>query len=150
MSTIAIDPKKTVRLNQLFTAPREKVFHAWTDPKELKKWWGREGYTTPVVEIDLREGGNYHFEMHTPEGKILHLTGSYIEVRRPERLAMTWSWEGLVRDDGSIALVTVEFVARGNQTEIVLTHERLPATSIEGHTAGWTGGFKRLAEYLAH
>ena len=50
-------PTASLSLVRVFSAPREKVFRAWTDPAELKKWWGPEEYTTPIVEVDLRAGG---------------------------------------------------------------------------------------------
>ncbi|MFQ6031063.1 MAG: SRPBCC domain-containing protein, partial [Dehalococcoidia bacterium] len=50
----------TLRLNRTYPAPRELVFSAWTDPERVKHWWGVEpGYSTPIVEIDLRVGGRY-------------------------------------------------------------------------------------------
>jgi len=40
----------TLHLTRTFAAPRETIFRAWTDPEELKKWWGPEGYATPTAE----------------------------------------------------------------------------------------------------
>ncbi|MGH8650593.1 MAG: SRPBCC domain-containing protein, partial [Burkholderiales bacterium] len=44
----------TLNLRRIFKAERKKVFRAWTDPEELKQWWGPEGYATPSAEVDLR------------------------------------------------------------------------------------------------
>ena len=47
-----------LNITRTFAAPREKVYAAWTEPEHLKQWWGPEGVTAPVVEIDLREYGD--------------------------------------------------------------------------------------------
>jgi hypothetical protein len=35
------------------------------------------------------------------------------------------------------SVVTVELHARGDDTELVLTHERLPTRHVEAHKQGW-------------
>ena len=52
------------------------------------------------------------------------------------------------RDDGYEALLTVEFHARAEATEVVVVHERLPKASIAEHDSGWTGTLDKLAEHL--
>ena len=48
------------------------------------------------------------------------------------------------------SLVTLEFHDRGDETELVLTHERLPSAEITAqHEAGWTGVLGKLASALA-
>ncbi len=60
----------TLNLRRTFKAPRPEVFRAWTDPEELKKWWGPEGYATPSAEVDLRVGGKYRLGMmKLPKGE---------------------------------------------------------------------------------
>ena len=46
-----------------FNAPRELVWRAFTEPEQIKKWWGPKAFTAPVVKIDLRVGGEYLFCM---------------------------------------------------------------------------------------
>ena len=44
-------------ITRIINAPRERVFAAWTDPDHLHRWWGaQDGYTAPIVEVDLRPG----------------------------------------------------------------------------------------------
>ncbi len=138
----------TVNLRRIFKAPREKVFRAWTDPEELKKWWGPEGYTTPSAEVDLRVGGKYRLGMRKlPDGQIFYLSGIYREVRPPERLVYTWRWEA--QPEHGETLVTVEFRQMGDSTEVVLTHERFPTEKArDDHNRGWTGCLDRLAKLL--
>jgi uncharacterized protein YndB with AHSA1/START domain len=47
-------------------------------------------------------------------------------------------------------LVTVELNPLGDETDLVLTHERLPTTAIcEGHTRGWGNILDHLAAVVA-
>ncbi len=139
----------TLKLRHIFAAPREKVFRAWTEPKELEKWFApSDDYRTKVVELNLRVGGGYRIEMVSPEGKIHRLFGLYTEVRLPEKLVYTWSWEGKEEGFGE-TLVAVEFRDLGDVTEIILTHEFFPTgEDLKEHEAGWTGCLNRLPKAL--
>lgn len=56
-------------LSRDFDAPRELVFTAYTDPAHLPHWWGPDGFTNTVHEIDVRPGGRWRFMMHGPDGR---------------------------------------------------------------------------------
>ena len=148
MASQTPSPETTLHLRRTFHAPREKVFRAWTDPEELKKWWGPEGYATPSAEVDLRVGGKYRLGMRKlPDGEIFYLSGIYREVRPPERLVYTWRWEA--QPEHGETLVTVEFREVGDSTEVVLTHERFPTEKArDDHNRGWSGCLDRLPKLL--
>ncbi|HXL81520.1 MAG TPA: SRPBCC domain-containing protein, partial [Pyrinomonadaceae bacterium] len=55
--------KPELVITRFFDAPRELVWQAWTDPKQLVKWWGPKNFTAPVAKIDLRVGGKYLYCM---------------------------------------------------------------------------------------
>ena len=75
------------------------------------------------------------------------LSGTYLEIKAPDRLVLTWQWEG--DPDFGETLLTLEFLAHGNSTELVLTHERFPNSQWrDRHAAGWNGCFDRLNELL--
>lgn len=139
----------TLHLTRTFAAPREKVFRAWTDPEALKKWWGPEGYATPIAQVDLRVGGGYRLGMRKlPDGDLFYLAGTFREVRPPERLVYTWTWEG--EAEFGETLVTVEFRARGSSTEIILTHQLFPSEKArQDHEKGWSSCLDRLAGALS-
>src|ERR1700722_19877641 len=52
---------------QVFDAPREAVWKAWTDPKMLKQWWGPDNVSIPECEVDLRVGGTFYIVMEAGE-----------------------------------------------------------------------------------
>ena len=76
-------------LTRLISAPREKVYRAWTDPELLKQWFAPKPYTTPIVEIDVRPGGSAYFVMRGPDGKDLPNRGVYLEVVPNAKLVST-------------------------------------------------------------
>jgi uncharacterized protein YndB with AHSA1/START domain/DNA-binding transcriptional ArsR family regulator len=61
---------KELVLTREFDARREAVFKAWTDPKQMAKWWGPRGFTNPVCEMDVRPGGKIRIDMCGPDGVV--------------------------------------------------------------------------------
>jgi len=139
---------EALRLTRRFKAPREAVFHAFTDPVALAKWFGPEGVQVTDVKVDLRSGGAYSMVFGEKDGESHGLSGVYREISPPERLVMTWSWS-----HGDMAgietLVTIEFGAAGAETELTLTHEKLPSrNALDMHSQGWTSSFKCLDQAI--
>ncbi len=50
-------------------APPAVVWRAFTDPKEVVQWWGPEGFSTTIQEMNLVPGGRWIHVMHGPDGK---------------------------------------------------------------------------------
>lgn len=135
----------TLQIAQRFRAPPEVLFRAWTEPEQLKRWWGPGGFTVPECAIDLRPGGRYRIVMQPPDRAAHVLSGTYIAVEPPTRLVYTWSFDGTQADDGAESLVTVEFRAVGDETEVTVLQERLPnQPSRDMHRDGWKGSLDRL------
>lgn len=44
-------------VSRTFLAPPAAVYAAWTEPELVRRWWGPSGFTCPVAEMDVREGG---------------------------------------------------------------------------------------------
>ena len=149
MAAEATQQQFSLQLKRRFAAPREKVFRAWTDPQAVKQWHASGEYQTHIAELDLRVGGRYRFEFkQLSDGIVVPVWGTYREVRAPERLVYTWTVERPGLNMGE-TLVTVEFLARGTETEIVLTHELLPSAELrEEHKEGWNACFDSLPKCL--
>ena len=134
-----------VQLTRLIPARRDQVFLAWTEPEQLRRWWGPGAFTCPEAEVDLRPGGSYRLVMAPTEGDPFVLGGTYREVDPPARLVYTWRWETGPAADGSESLVTVEFRERGAQTELVLTHTDFPESHGPApYALGWEGGLEKF------
>jgi uncharacterized protein YndB with AHSA1/START domain len=130
----------SLRVERSFDASPEEVFDAWTNPEVLRRWWAvHPDGSTPVAEVDLRVGGRYRLAMDNPDGVRHTVGGEYREVERPSRLVYTWQWELDSGEPGHISFVTVEFVGRGNHTDVVLEHAGLPdSESRDRHAQGWS------------
>ncbi|HTX59414.1 MAG TPA: SRPBCC domain-containing protein [Verrucomicrobiae bacterium] len=128
----------TLVVRHTYNVLRERLYDAWLDPATMRRFLAPQACSIAGVEVDASVGGRYAIAMNTPEGEMV-VRGTYVELRRPERIVFTWSWD---EDDPALeheSQVTLEFRARGAQTELVLTHERLRnAESRDRHQNGWT------------
>ena len=60
------DESFEVEVDREFDAPIERVWRAWTDPDDLRVWWGPTGFTCPHAEVDARPGGRIFVTMRAP------------------------------------------------------------------------------------
>jgi uncharacterized protein YndB with AHSA1/START domain len=74
-------------ITRMFDAPRELIWDAWTDPKQIVKWWGPRGFTITIHEMDVRPGGVWKSTMHGPDGTDYRNDCEFSEVVKPERIA---------------------------------------------------------------
>lgn len=87
---------RTMILQKLIRAPRRVVWNAWLNPETLPLWWGPEGFSCRTKRIDLRQGGEWVFDMIGPDGTVYPNHHRYGEVRQEERLryALLWGENG--------------------------------------------------------
>lgn len=88
-SNEATYPVEAVRI---FDAPVERVWRAWSEGEEVKQWWGPHGFTTPIAEMDFREGGSSFVCMQAPAamGNALFCnTWTYSRIVPHERVEYT-------------------------------------------------------------
>ena len=63
-TTIIKQPEnRTLIMERVFNAPRERVWNAWADADELAKWWGPRGWETSNKSFDFKPGGVWHYCM---------------------------------------------------------------------------------------
>jgi glutathione S-transferase len=131
-------------VRRTIAAGAERLFDAWTDPRQLREWWGPEGVECPEAHVDLRVGGGYRIANRLPDGVILWISGEFEIIERPTRLVYTWR----VGDQKTSERVTVSFDRRGRDTEVVVRHERIAdAAARRQHEAGWVGCLDGLAAH---
>jgi len=147
MATTNPTSETTLQLKRTFAAKREKVFQAWTDPAALKQWFvPSEEVSTQTAEVDLRVGGKYRLVMKSSTGELYIAAGTYREVRFPEKLVFTWTFEGSALGE---TLVSLEFHDRGGSTELVLLHGFFPnKNERDKHTMGWSSCLDHLTNFL--
>ncbi len=101
-------------ITRVFDAPREFVFKAWTDPKDVPQWWGPKGFTTTIHEMDVRPGGVWRFIMHGPDGTDYDNKIVFIEIVKPKRLVYPHGSDK--EDEPGQFRVTVTFAEQGGKT----------------------------------
>jgi len=65
-----MDDARTMVLTRVIAAPVDVVWQAWTSPEALPQWWGPDGFSCQTKRIDLREGGEWVFDMIGPDGTV--------------------------------------------------------------------------------
>jgi uncharacterized protein YndB with AHSA1/START domain len=140
-------------MTRTFDAPRELVFKAWTDPKQVQQWWGPHGFTNPRCEVEARRGGAIHIDMRGPDGVVYPMKAVFEEVTEPERLVFVTS--ALDNTGNSMFDVrnTVTFVDRRGKTELTLQAQLIRATTVapqylKGMEGGWSQSLERLGACL--
>lgn len=59
---------REIVLTRVFEAPRRMVWEAWTNPDQIRLWWGPKGFTSTIEVMDVRVGGVWRLVMHGPDG----------------------------------------------------------------------------------
>lgn len=136
-----------VQIRRRVRAAAEQIFDLWTKPDLMVRWMSPfPGAVDCKASCDLRPGGAFSLVM-TSKDASREVSGTYVEIDRPRKLVFTWM--GPLTNNVN-TLVTVELIPRGDETDLVLTHERLPTLAIhDGHTRGWGHILDHLADAIA-
>ena len=139
---------RAIVTTRVFEARRERVFEAWTDPKHMARWWGPDGFTITIHEMDVRPGGVWRFVMHGPDGVDYQNKIIFVEIVKPERLAYH-------HISGPLFRMAVTFEDQGGKTKLTMrmvfetTTEYDVAVKKFGALEGAKQTLERLAEHLA-
>jgi len=149
-------PDLSLEVRRTFAAPLEKVFAAWADPQQLKQWMCGEKPGATIIQHrqDVRTGGSWLTEYRPPASSEVYWgRGDYLEVTPQKKIVFTWQWTTVdganLHPDSPDTQVSVEFFARGNSTEVVLTHSVFHSEKdYKDHNRGWEGCLDLLAKVL--
>ncbi len=83
---------RTMIIERVIRAPVAVVWGAWMNPLTLPLWWGPDGFTCRTTRIDLREGGEWVFDMIAPDGTVFPNHHRYTRVTPEQRLDYTLHW----------------------------------------------------------
>ena len=125
-------------------APIEKVWDAWSNPEDIKKWnAASDDWHTPHAEVDLRPGGKFKSTMASKDGcTSFDFEGSYMSVIHHEFISYKMADHRDCR---------IEFKKDGDQTHIKETFVAEKENSPELQKAGWQSilnNFKRYVENI--
>ena len=150
-SAVTMPTERTVRIERIFDAPRERVWRALTEAELLAQWWGR-GNPLDVERLEVERGGHWRFVEHS-DGETHGFEGRFREVTPPERIAWTFEWDGMPGYT-SVDELTLEDLGDG-RTRIIndmtfFTKEERDGMVGEGMEEGMNDSYAALDKLLAN
>jgi uncharacterized protein YndB with AHSA1/START domain len=136
-------PTRKITIERTYQASLQDLWDLWTTNDGIESWWGPGGFTTRVLELDLRVGGKLHYEMTatgaeqvtfmTNAGMPLTIEGriNYTEVVPLKRLGYTHLADFIPGVEPYDVATLVEFHSLGQQARMVLTFDAM-------HNDEWT------------
>jgi uncharacterized protein YndB with AHSA1/START domain len=152
--------QNSIVIERTFNASVAQIWRLWTEPAQFQKWYGPQGMSIPVANMDVRVGGKrlICMEMQTPNGQMkMWFTGEFIEIVPNQRLVYTDSMadeHGNVMSPAEMGMpnmpetteVIVQLEDLGGRTKMVMTHVGVPADS--GGAGGWAQAFDKMVAHL--
>ncbi|MFT3784431.1 MAG: SRPBCC family protein [Nibricoccus sp.] len=152
---VADTPDNSIVISRVFSAPRELVWEAMTDPNQVVHWWGPRGFTTTIEKMDFRVGGQWKHVMRGPDGTEYPNKSVFKEIVPPERIVYshgggargekginfvaTWTFEALAADKTKL---TIKMVAASKDDRDFVVQKY-------GALEGGKQTLTRLSEHLA-
>jgi len=131
MSTVPIitDPTagnldREIVLVRVLDATREAVFAAWTNAAAFCQWFGPNGFTCTVREMDVRPGGRACFDMVSADGTVFTNRFDYLEVVLDERLVLDHGSD--IDDDPARFRVTIVLDQQADGTTVLTLRQLHP------------------------
>lgn len=140
----------SIALSRVFEAPHWRVFEAWTQPEQVKRWYNLQGFTLSHCEIDLRAEGKWRLVFNGPLGREHGVSGEYREVAPPHRLVQSCRHDDAPHLE---AVETLEFRDNDGKTLFTSTMVHKSVDNRDKHIRsgmqdGATQILDRLAEHL--
>ena len=90
----ATKPSDTeILLTQSFSASRDAVFAALTEPERIRAWMKPSAMALVDVEVDLRVGGRLRYVFARPNGRRLEVRGDLQSVQPPQGFVYAESYD---------------------------------------------------------
>jgi uncharacterized protein YndB with AHSA1/START domain len=155
------DTPPQVLITRTFDAPRESVFHAFSNVESLRRWYAPHGCEIHFRMLDFRVGGAFQSCIKIPGGKECWCRGVYLEIQKPERIVYTMAMcdkDGTLTDPRELGMdpewpaetkVTLTFAEAAGKT--LLTLHQTVSESLARKTGAhpsWLMMFDKLAEDL--
>ena len=90
----------TLTLVAEFDAGPERVWHVWSDPRKLERWWGPPTWPATFERHDFVVGGHSLYFMTGPESEKARGWFAFTAIEAPHRLEFD---DGFADDDGEPA-----------------------------------------------
>ena len=154
------------RISHHFDAPLPAVWQAWSEPERFAQWWGPEGCSVQLKQMDFRPGGVLHYAMVWPGMPALWGKFVYGPIVPQHSIAFTNGFSNEAGDTTRAPFFdnwplqvanTVTFTEHDGQTTLALSGGPLCATPAERNqfaaqfdsmAQGFSGTFAKLEAYL--
>lgn len=150
---------REIVITRVLNAPRELVFQAWTEVQHIEQWWGPQGFTTHVPELNLCPGGQWRYVMTGPDATIYPIEGIFHEIIPFERIVTSDRFgEGIDKllnahlPRGMVSTVLFEDFEGKTQLKIQIMHQSVEDRRKHeeiGVIPEWNSNFNCLEEYLS-
>jgi len=138
--TVTLPSETEIRFACFFRRPRQILFEAWTRPEHIRQWWGCDGASISVCEIDLRIGGSWKIVMRMADGSDHPFHGVYREIEPGARLVYSECYDA-PRFGSPEWLGTVTFEETKGGTQLTQTVRHRSRQVRDGHLqAGMEAG----------
>ncbi|MGI9391075.1 MAG: SRPBCC family protein [Boseongicola sp.] len=136
-------------IKRVFRAGLDHVYKYISKPEHILEWWGPEGLTVPVSDMNLGTYGPWMSEMHAPDGRVFKMSGKVTKVDPPNSVGFTFAWHDDLDQRGHESQVLIELEATGDMTQFRLTHTGfLDQESADSHAEGWTSSLGKLERII--
>jgi uncharacterized protein YndB with AHSA1/START domain len=88
----------TLTVESEFTAPADRIWQLWADPRQLERWWGPPTYPATFTKHDLTPSRRVEYHMTGPSGDQHRGYWDVLEVEPPRRILLR---DGFANADGS-------------------------------------------------
>jgi uncharacterized protein YndB with AHSA1/START domain len=154
-TTMIAEPvKQEIFFVRELDAPRELVFKTITEPELYSQWLGPRRLTTKFEKLESKNGGSYRFINEDENGNKFAFHGVYHEVLYPERIILTFEYEGLP-EKGHVSLEITKFEELPNRRTKLTTQDVFMSVADRdamlqsGMEEGVDDSYDRLEELLA-
>jgi uncharacterized protein YndB with AHSA1/START domain len=156
---VSLPSDSEVKVTRSFKAPRALVYRAYTEPALVRRWMlGPPGWSMPVCEMDVREGGNYRWRWRNNEDKSeFGFAGVFREVEPEARIVHTQVYDPGTHGvgmGGGEASATMTFTEANGITTVTTVIDfgskaSRDASMATGMTSGMEQSYQLLEQVLA-
>lgn len=125
--------KQTIKLEQIYNAPIEKVWKALTDKDLMKQWY------FDIEDFELKEGAVFNF--YESDARQYHHRVEIKKIISGRLLQHTWTHPSHSKGE---SMLRWELIPDGANTRVTLTHEGLenfeengPEFAVANYEMGW-------------
>lgn len=138
-----------VTLQRRFDAPPALVFKFVTQPDNVVRWWGHDGWALEDAQLDFTRTGPWFAKMRSDEGNPFHHGGDVLDVDAPHRVTFSWQWHNANGKQSGVSTVRFSVEPDGNGALFTIHHTELADDDFgRSHAQGWTAGLIRLTAFV--